>query len=179
MGIDRRGIPRTRYLFPDFLNDPEQYRQAEELWLKTRNALVEEVGQARLWQPPFLATSFADGTPCRDGNPIFSAIDPARRIGVRIIRFEPTGDEEELVSWLDTFAEGEPEELRELVISCCLTDSTLSKARDLIRRWITGGSADTDVDDRRFLAIIEEARAQCRLGLWLSPEQARRELDLH
>jgi hypothetical protein len=168
----------ARYLFPDFLNDPEQYRQAEELWLKTWNALVEEVGQAPLWQSPFLATSFADGTPCRDGNPIFSAVDPARRIGVRIIQFEPTGDEEELVSWLDTFAEGEPEEVRELVISCSLTDSTLLKARDLIRRWITRGGADSDVDDHRFLAIIEEARDQCRRGMGLSPEDVRRELDL-
>ena len=104
--------------------------------------------------------------------------DPARRIGVRVIQFEPTGDAGELVSWLHTFAEGEPEEVRELAISCSLTDSTLLKVRDLIRRWTTGGDADTDVDDRRFLAIIEEACAECRLGLWLSPEDVRRELDL-
>jgi antitoxin (DNA-binding transcriptional repressor) of toxin-antitoxin stability system len=34
-------------------------------------------------------------------------------------------------------------------------------------------------NDPRFLAIIEEARAQCRQGLGLSTEDVRRELGLH
>ena len=33
-----------------------------------------------------------------------------------------------------------PEEIQELVISCSLTDETLSKACDLIRQWITEGN---------------------------------------
>jgi hypothetical protein len=132
----------SRFLFPDFLNDPQQYHEAEGLWLKAWKELADEVGQAQLWESPFYTTTFVDGTPCRDGDPIFSAVNPTRRLGVRIIQFEPTGDAEEIVSWLDTFAKGEPEEVRELVISCSLTDSTLSKARDLIRRWMTEGHVD-------------------------------------
>ncbi len=127
------------FLFPDFLNDPQQYQQAEALWLKTWKELVDEVGQAQVWQVPHYTTTFVDGTPCRDGDPILSAVNPTRRLGVRIIQFEPPGDAEEIVSWLDTFAEGEPEEVRDLVISCSLTDATLPKACDLIRQWITKG----------------------------------------
>jgi hypothetical protein len=142
----------AHFLFPDFLTDPQQYEQAEGLWLKTWKELADEVGQAQLWQAPFYTTTFVDGTPCRDGDPIFSAVNPTRQLGVRIIQFEPPGDVEEIVSWLDTFAEGEPEEVRELVISCSLTDSTLLKARDLIRQWLTKGHVDAGLGsavDRR------------------------------
>jgi hypothetical protein len=132
--------------FPDFRNDPEQHREAEELWLKTWTELVREVGQADQWKAPHYTTTFVDGTPCRDGDPIFSAVDPTRRLGVRIIQFEPTGDSGEFASWQDTFAEGEPEEVRDLVISCSLTDETLSKACNLIRQWITHGRVRTDTD---------------------------------
>jgi hypothetical protein len=48
--------------------------------------------------------------------------------------------------WLNTFAKGEPEEINELVISCSLTDSTLSTARGLIRQWITEGRVSPDAD---------------------------------
>ena len=60
---------------------------------------------------------------------------------MRVIQFEPTGHGE-LTSWRNTFAKGEPEEIEELVISCSLTDETLSKACDLIRRWIIDGNGD-------------------------------------
>jgi hypothetical protein len=129
-------------LFPDFLKDPEQYQQARDLWLRAWNELITEVGPAALWQAPFYATTYADGTPCRDGNPIFSAADPVRRIGVRVIQFEPTGDAGELTSWRNIFAKGEPEEIEELVISCSLTEETLSKACDLIRQWIISGHGE-------------------------------------
>lgn len=130
------------FYFPDFLSEPEQYQQAQDLWLRAWNELVAEAGQASLWQVPLYATTFVDGTPCRDGDPIFSAADPVRRIGVRVIQFEPTGDAGELVFWRNTFAKGEPEEIEELVISCSLTDETLAKACDLIRQWITRGPSD-------------------------------------
>lgn len=134
------------FLFPDFLSDPGQYQQAQDLWRRTWDEIVAETDQAPLWQTPFYATTFADGTPCRDGDPIFSAADPPRRIGVRVIPFEPTGELGELASWRDTFAKGEPEEIEELVISCSLTEETLAKARDLIRRWIADGRGGSGTD---------------------------------
>ncbi len=114
--------------------------------MKTWEELVRNLGQADRWKAPHYTTTFVNGTPCRDGNPIFSAVDPTRRLGVRVIQFEPTGDSGEIVSWQDTFAEGEPEEIRDLVISCSLTDETLAKASDLIRQWITESPAGTNGD---------------------------------
>jgi hypothetical protein len=140
----------THFLFPHFLSDPQQYREAEGFWLKHWEELVGDVGQADRWKSPHYTTTFVDGTPCRDGDPIFSAVDPTRRLGVRVIQFEPTGDSGEIVSWQDTFAEGEPEEIRDLVISCSLTDETFAQACDLIRQWITespaGNSGDSAAD---------------------------------
>jgi hypothetical protein len=136
----------SHFLFPDFLDDPQQYQEAEEFWLRTWKELVREAEQANQWKSPHYTTTLVDGTPCRDGDPIFSAVDPTRRLGVRIIQFEPTGDSGEIVSWQDTFAEGEPEEVRDLVISCSLTDETLSKACDLIRQWITQDRIATSPD---------------------------------
>jgi hypothetical protein len=136
----------AHFLFPDFLSDPQQYQEAEEFWSKNWGELVRDAGQADRWKAPHYTTTFVDGTPCRDGDPIFSAVDLARRLGVRIIQFEPTGDSGEIVTWEDTFAEGEPEEIRDLVISCSLTHETFSKASDLIRQWITESPAGTNGD---------------------------------
>ncbi len=125
------------YLFPNFLNDPEEYRQAEILWNEQWRKLIAQVGQEHLWTTPWINTTFANGTPWLDGNPVFSAICPSGRRGIRIIQQEPSEAEIELNSWTDTFAQGENEEIKELVISCPLTAETLREAMSLIRQWIT------------------------------------------
>jgi hypothetical protein len=137
---------KTHFFFPNFLSDAREYRQAEEFWLKNWGELIRDAGQDQLWKSPAYTTTFVDGTPCLDGNPIFSAVDSTRRLGVRVIQFEPAGDAGEIVSWLNTFAKGEPEEINELVISCSLTYSTLSTARGLIRQWISEGRVSSDAD---------------------------------
>src|SRR5438105_15742731 len=112
-------------LFPNFLNDPNEYHQAETLWRERWDELVRRVGQERQWVTPWLTTTFANGTPFADGNPIFSAVAPDRRLGVRVIQVEPSEEPRELSYWTDTFAEGEPEAIKELVIACTLTPQTL------------------------------------------------------
>ncbi len=147
-------------LFPDFLRDPRLYDQAEALWAEKWRELVQQAGLTGSWESPFYTTTFVDGTPCRDANPIFSAADPVGRVGVRVIQFEPTSDSEEIVSWFNTFAKGEPEEIHELVISCSLTEATLSKACDLIRQWVTESPAGTNGDsaaDRSSLPYLAPA----------------------
>lgn len=131
-------------LFPDFMHEPLQYDRAEALWAEKWRELIQRAGQEDRWESPFYITTFVDGTPCRDGNPIFSAADPVRQLGVRVIQFEPTSDSEELVSWFNTFAKGEPEEIHELVISCSLTEATLTRACDLIRQWIAESPAGSN-----------------------------------
>lgn len=127
------------YLFPNFLSDLHEYKQAEFLWQQHFQELLRRVCQEGQWQTPWANTNFANGTPCRDGNPIFSAISPSRRLAVRIIQFGPADDAEEFHFWKDTFADTEPEAIEELVISCVLTEQTLQQAVDLMRKWITEG----------------------------------------
>jgi hypothetical protein len=126
-----------KYLFPNFLNDQQEYERAEALWRDRWNELVRRLGQEWLWNSPWLNTTFADGTPCRDGNPIFSAVCPQRRLGVHVIQLEPSENPKEFYVWTDTFAEGSPEAVKELVISCALTCATLDEAAELMRQWIT------------------------------------------
>lgn len=127
------------YLYPHFLSDPLEYGQAESLWQQRWQELLRRVGQEGQWQMPWLNTNFDNGTPCRDGNPIFSALSPARRLAVRVIQLEPADDAKEFHVWNDTFAEGSPEAVEELVISCVLTQETLTEAEELMRQWISEG----------------------------------------
>ncbi|MBI1830550.1 MAG: hypothetical protein HYR84_03755 [Planctomycetes bacterium] len=125
-------------MFPKFLDDPAEYARAEELWKNEWHALVRSVGQEHLWQTPWLNTQFSNGTPFLDGNPIFSALCPGRRIGVRVIQVEPEGDNsDEFTTWTDTFASGDQEAIQELVIHCALTQETLKRAVDAMKRWLT------------------------------------------
>jgi hypothetical protein len=60
-------------------------------------------------------------------------------LAVRVIQLEPADDPKEFHVWTDTFAEGSPEAIEELVISCVLTNETLNEAVELMRQWITEG----------------------------------------
>jgi hypothetical protein len=140
------------HLFPDFLNDPLEYRLAERAWQEEWRRIVRSSGQAGRWKVPWITTSFADGTPFMDGNPIFSAIRPDprpdRRLGVRVIQLDPAEAPEEFTYWSDTFAEGELEEVKELVICCVLTREHLLDAADLISRWVNRGEAEDERPNR-------------------------------
>ena len=124
-------------LLSNFLSDPREYTRAEAIWRDRWRELVRTEGQESLWRDPWINTNLGDGTPFRDGNPIFSAISPYRRLGVRVIQIEPSDAPNEFHSWIDTFAKGEPEEIEELVITCALSDQTMSDAIALMKRWIT------------------------------------------
>ncbi len=124
------------YLFQNFLDDPKEYAKAEQLWVQTWSALIKRLGQQRQWRVPWFENKFANGQPCLDGNPIFSAVDRRRRIAVRVLQdISGANGETDLVFWTDKFAKGEPEELDELVIGCVLSDDTLAKATDLMTKW--------------------------------------------
>jgi len=126
----------SEYIFPDFLADPSQYEAAEAQWRHGWDGLIRRLGKEGSWESPWHENTFGDGTPCRDGNPIFSAFSHAERRALRVIQQEPMSDPDELTFWTDTFARGEPEELAELVISCVLTERTFQKALGLIQQWV-------------------------------------------
>ena len=141
-----------QFLLPDFLNDPAQYEQAESIWQHRWESLIHQLGQSAIWQSPWINTKANDGTLLRDGNPIFSAVSPSRRLGVRVIQMEPADDPCEWSAWTDTFAKGDPEEIKELVIDCVLSDESLRQAFDLMRMWIE--------PDRNGLAQLEAILGQ-------------------
>jgi hypothetical protein len=101
--------------------------------------LVHSVGQERLWQTPWIKTTFNNGAPARDGNPIFSALAPGCHLGVRVIQVEPGNDADELQVWTGIFGDAEGS-IRELVVHCVLSDDTLHEAGLLISQWITDES---------------------------------------
>lgn len=126
-------------LFPNFLTDAREYEQSEAFWSDRWSDLLGRVPRPAAWQTPWLNTAFANGSPIRDGNPIFSAIDPGRRLCVRVIQLDPTEVDDGVRSWTDTFAAGEPDAVSELVISCVLTPGNADQALVLMEEWITGG----------------------------------------
>jgi hypothetical protein len=127
----------TEFLFPSFLKDAREYEEAERLWESRWRDLVEAARQTRLWRSRWFNTRFANGTPCRDGNPIFSAVNRKKRIGIRVIQLEPGKDAVEISHWIDEFGQEESDPIKELVISCALTEQTLRQATDLMRQWLT------------------------------------------
>jgi hypothetical protein len=128
---------KTMYLFPNFLTDYQEYQKAESLWRERWDELIRHLCESELWASPWIATTFGDGTPMFDGNPVFSAVSTERRQGVRIIQLEPAGNPREISIWVDKFAKGEPQEITELVIACVLSSETLLYAIDAIEQWIT------------------------------------------
>jgi hypothetical protein len=131
-----------KYLFPNFLSNPAEYAQAEALWIERWKERRECVGDRDDWTTPWLSTEFADGTPCRDGNPIFSAFSPLRRRGIRVIQLEPSADPRDRDVWIDAFDKDGLEKIDELVISCVLTRETLFDAMDMMSQWMDKGKID-------------------------------------
>jgi hypothetical protein len=131
-----------KYLFPNFLSDPDEYAQAEALWNARWTERRDCARDRDEWKSPWLGTAFADGTPLGDGNPIFSAVSPSRRRGIRVIQREPSADPRDLCFWMDTFDKDGPEKIDELVISCALTRETLFDAMDMMSPWMDEGKID-------------------------------------
>ena len=127
----------VRHLCKGFLADAAEYESAQARWRRLWQRIVAEEKREAEWQVPWFAPEFVNGTPMRDGNPIFSAVSPTLRRGVRIIQHEPGGDELELEYWLDTFQGDEP--IAELVISCALSEQAEDKAAKLIHSWVATG----------------------------------------
>ena len=130
------------YRYRDFLSDPQQYAQAEAFWRDLWEQMGRLTGQRDEWKHPWLTTTFANGVPFLDGDPIFSAISRTRDLAVRVIQHEPERDEPELDYWVDEFGD-EWNKVRVLAISCALSVEVATYARDLFYAWMTEGKVYT------------------------------------
>jgi hypothetical protein len=126
------------YLHRNFLNDRCEYAAAEAYWAALWGRIVARAGQTAAWRTGWLQTSYADGSPMNDGNPIFSVICKSRNLAVRIIQHEPESDEMELSYWEDVDMDGV---VAQRVISCALSEESAQRAEELIDEWISADSA--------------------------------------
>ena len=124
-------------LYPNFLTDAVAYAKSEQLWSDKWGELVRRRGQEQSWTTPWMNTRFSNGTPFGDGNPIFSAVCHSRARGIRVIQLPRSEGQSEFSFWVDVFAPGGPEETKELVIVCVLTNDTLAQAMDLFAQWLS------------------------------------------
>ena len=127
-------------MFQNFLNDPNQYAEAEHYWQQVWDRIVDPLRLHTDWHP-WIINCFANGTAIRDGNPIFNRSSKASRRCVRVIQEEFTGAEPAPEFWLErlpryaTSVGG----FDELVIRCELTDVSAELVGELMGAWVTRG----------------------------------------
>jgi hypothetical protein len=128
---------------PNFLSDPTEYALSKRYWQELFRSITHEAGVSDSWRDPWLNMTFVDGTSFADGNPIFSALSPNRKLGVRIIQLDPAnpGEDPSWSSWIGVFGDGD-EAIRELVISCVLSDESAMQASNHLRLWVTDGASN-------------------------------------
>jgi hypothetical protein len=124
------------YKFQCFLSDPQVYTAAQQYWADMFTDIVSHAGKKTQWAPWF-EPCFVDGTPRRDGNPIWSTVSYEAHKGIRIIQDEPGAFAPEITAWIDTFGDPAYDEcIEELVISCIPSDTTEPIAYKLMHVFV-------------------------------------------
>ncbi len=150
-------------LYEEFLEDHDHYEQSEQYWRTLWSEVVSEVGGGNKWQTPWMGT----GAPhIKDGNPIFSAISPVLRRGVRVIQLEPYGSGLDFQFW---FEDTEPnpldsENVRELVIACVLSDLAGACARKYLEPWVAGSPISMRPDQAGRLTVGRAGEREHLIG---------------
>src|SRR5437660_4102959 len=106
----------VNHFYPNFLRDDREYALSEEYWARLWDQ-VDPQGRTRNgWRQPWFQPL---PRTLGEGNPIFSAVSPTLRRGIRIIQHAPTGLGPEIQAWPDYFggSPADPERIEELVIS--------------------------------------------------------------
>jgi hypothetical protein len=131
----------VEHLYPNFLHDESVYADVEQFWINLWEGIDATVRNG--WQTPWfepLPPSISEG------NPIFSAVAPSQRRGIRILQSEPMEKGLEFVAYADTFGGSifDPNSIHELVISCALSDAAARLAHSLIIVWVEGKALSFD-----------------------------------
>jgi hypothetical protein len=134
----------VKHIFPDFLQDSHVYSLVEQYWIDLWQEIDSNTRKQFRWQQPW----FAPLPPhIGEGNPIFSAVSPFLKRGVRIIQSEPTEKGLEFVAYPDTFGGSifDSNTIHELVISCVLSDVAARFALTMMVPWVEGKSISFDI----------------------------------
>jgi hypothetical protein len=130
----------VKHLFPNFLDDPDEYRKSEESWQRLWTLQIDPFNRHHDWKP-WINARFADGTAVMDGNPIFSRVSLQGRRGIRVIQDDPRGHDFAVVFWLDRARAGADGsvEIDELVIRCELSVEAQQYVSRMISDWVNKG----------------------------------------
>jgi hypothetical protein len=127
----------VHHLHSNFLRDPKEYALSEEHWVRLWQQVEPQSRLLYRWRHPWfqpLPPSLSEG------NPIFTAVSPILRRGIRVIQHEPTESDLEFQAWLDFFGgdSPDPDRIEELVMSCALSDPACQVALSLMEPWVKG-----------------------------------------
>jgi len=137
----------VEHLFKNFLEDQNVYILNVSYWQKTVTKILAESHWQKMQFKEYLNTSFANGTPFLDGNPIFNAVFENNK-AIRIIQEEPESNEVAIAAWLDQV---EDETIPELVITLELSKESKQIADDFIKAWIV-----ENVDVKKMQRLIDK-----------------------
>jgi hypothetical protein len=135
-----------KHLYPNFLKDEREYVASERYWIDLWQQIDMDAKDRNEWRQPWfqpLPPSISEG------NPIFSAVSPRLKRGIRIIQSEPSETGLEFVAYPDTFGGpvSDPDAIHELVISCALSDASAKAAFSVMLPWVEGRRVSLDLSE--------------------------------
>jgi hypothetical protein len=146
-------------LFESFLDDPEQYRAAEQYWETLVAGVANSMNQTSEWRR-WVPRQYADGTPTEpDGNPIFDGRSEKLNRAFRIMQHRTVGDDVEIAAWVKSY-EPEYSDLPrdELVINLSLSQESADLVRLLLQKWMRADTRPGDMTSfiREILPPIDQ-----------------------
>jgi len=128
-----------QHLFPNFLNDTQEYKESQAFWEVICKRVLARHRQSDAWRLGFHEVKLDDGSFLRDGNPIYALVNPQELKGVRIIQDDPKVHTKwEMAAWVGVSGDehSEPGPIDELVFSCNLTQKSADTFEKLFEAWI-------------------------------------------
>lgn len=131
-----------KYLFPNFLNDSQQYSDSQKFWENLCLKVLSEYQQLELWISWFGVESIvsaAENAILYEGNPIFWLDNPTQLKSIKIIQQDPKIHTKwEMAAWIDIVGDEYSELglMKQLVFTCNLTLETANVFEKLFEVWL-------------------------------------------
>jgi hypothetical protein len=157
----------TQSLYPRFLDDPEEYKAAEQFWRDMLEEIAVTKGSGGEWGPwIWRGSTYFDGTPHPryddQANPMFAALNDRTARAVHVIQWRVEATDISYmggwVSLVESERIGEGRIIAELTLNLGLTVESAEVARDVLSRWLDEAVSVDEV--KRLIDEISEANAR-------------------
>jgi len=145
-------MDERKILFNQFLKDKRTYNLNVGYWrIKLQKALEEKISKEDI----LFKNKNSKGKNFYDGNPIFSYYSLKHNKAIRVIQedaneLETYKDIKLIDAWIDNLkipiSATEDKDVKELVVSIFLTNTTVEKCILLIKDWFLGKLDTTDIE---------------------------------